>query len=468
MGHYLRLPMCARLLHLILFRERPVKISVLCDFLDMLSSSLVIAVRAHATINFHGTVLPRVWLQSTPGLFAESGDYVDGELIIYYIDLVAILLNRLHTGRYIKCLLLDQPRYLTKSIHIARLCQNLAIVGFNLPAPMITARICSVLQSLGATRDAVEPHRLYQRLVFARDWRDVADTVRSNSFGLAVGDLVQLVDHSRLSDTLVPSGNFQRVQYEQPADIPALLFSTLDLQPATAEQDGADSARSTSDAISGIDRPAQHNHNGANVQFSYTPQEQAVLRNAITICISRRRLRSGPPAKVDVLGPLRARHFATFLAQAQVMQWSGPLRSFYRKLYLGPLPHILIALQSAERALHGKKGSVTARLKDVPHLELEGIRAEVQQIDELSRTAVDLQEKLGPRSHVHREADVDGLRELVKSAETFLSIIPADMDPFWEEDLSIGIKGILVRKQSIPPPRRRKPDLQLESDELCN
>ncbi|EKM60418.1 uncharacterized protein PHACADRAFT_189549 [Phanerochaete carnosa HHB-10118-sp] len=503
-GHRRGVPICTRLLKHILWWRLPVDVAILCDFLDTVSSALVVIYRARTSFGVHNVVLPCKWLLSVAGLFLDEFlSQKEVGLVSDYVRTMEILL-RLYTRNEIGHLFpTSNPVSLTRNIYIARICQNLAIVGCNIQNPDIKAEIYRILRSLGTSNEMISPHWLYEKLVAAVQWEEIIDVVRNNSFELAIDDMIQLADRSRVANIPLPAGNLRRVVYDRPANIPSLLASDVTgpswpnpvgfraaVQPApitVALGAGSETALPAATIGSTIlpapaeETPAVTSLDGENggrategpdeapAQFaSYAEKELVIVRKAALVYLerTRRRLRMsafGPPS---ALGLLRVRHFNEFLAQLAQMPWSGPLHTFYRKLYLGPVPHIMVALDCVLEYLHGRKRKETMRLGDKggDHLELDAIQAEVKRWDELCRTAMPFKNSLGPQSEIHREADRQQLEQLVSDVQSFIFTIPGDSDKSWKDDLGIAVKGILMRKKAVAPTQQRKSELRVEDD----
>ena len=83
----------------IIWRQLPIDGSVLCDFLDTISSALVVVYRARTTSGVHGVVLPRAWILSVAGLFFDaSTPEKEVGTIIDYIKTIEVILRRLYAG----------------------------------------------------------------------------------------------------------------------------------------------------------------------------------------------------------------------------------------------------------------------------------------------------------------------------------------------------------------------------------
>ena len=110
---------------------------------------------------------------------------------------------------------------------------------------------------------------------------------------------------------------------------------------------------------------------------SYTEEEVAKVRRALTIRLESRARSSRPLPNPPLLGE---RHYKPYFEQSEQISWSGDLRGFYRKLYLGPVPHAVAALDGALEHLRKLKRTATKRLvdKNGDHRELDDIQADIK------------------------------------------------------------------------------------------
>ena len=75
----------------------------------------------------------------------------------------------------------------------------------------------------------------------------------------------------------------------------------------------------------------------------------------------------------------RQRIFATFSAQAVKMDWPHPSR-YYRMLFLGPIPHLYIVVESMKNHLHDSRSVAKKRFNVIAHLELENMQSALTQM----------------------------------------------------------------------------------------
>lgn len=113
----------------------------------------------------------------------------------------------------------------------------------------------------------------------------------------------------------------------------------------------------------------------ANVAAAMTPQEVAAattIASAYQRYVARLRSRKKYPSEET-----RRRIFASFFTQSQTMEW--PHR-YYRMLFLGPIPHLLIAVEGMKNHLHEARSVARQRFNIVKHLELENVQSSLTQL----------------------------------------------------------------------------------------
>lgn len=109
------------------------------------------------------------------------------------------------------------------------------------------------------------------------------------------------------------------------------------------------------------------------LQDTTSPPSEALI-HAAHVCQSlyRKKVRcKQKSSKLDSLSIQRANCFEACLLVSTKINW--PARSYYQRLFLGPLPHILVCLKSAHTWAIDMKKRNKARLKSSSHQELEDI-----------------------------------------------------------------------------------------------
>lgn len=239
----------------------------------------------------------------------------------------------------------------------------------------------------------------FSSIVATIHWEQVAEIVRQNAFDLSADDMIQLIETSKVTSMAPPRGKLQRVLYHRRSELPALLSSRQSVETEIPLSQGAAdvahsvASRSHSPAPS-IDGPGADDtgyaadptddpetYNSEQVSSgTYSEVDLRKINQAISNYLLRSQRRGRVSARPSKLAALRSHLFEILLAEAQRIPWSG--HNFYRKLYLGPLLHILVCLEIALEWLRAQKTTQTKRLldKDGDHIELDEIHAQLSKI----------------------------------------------------------------------------------------
>lgn len=203
-----------------------------------------------------------------------------------------------------------------------------------------------------------------------------------------------------------------------------------------------------------------------------TEEENAaasVFARAYRLLVARRR---GMPKKG--LAGARARFFTECRQQAQDI--SGP----YRYLYLGPLPHALVCVESIVNYAIEAKKKARMRLTVVQHEEYERVSEELQRAmyvilltcernsalmwrrRSTSKQAIALKKAFEPKAEIHLQEATRAsvLKARVTELETLIRGLPVAEG--LQFDLGIAVKGIVAER---PVERQKpKPTLAVEDD----
>lgn len=157
------------------------------------------------------------------------------------------------------------------------------------------------------------------------------------------------------------------------------------------------------------------------------------------------------------------------------MEWPNGI--YYRLLFLGPLPHVLVCLSAAHSWAIDTKARNKKRLKVASHQELEDVGKRLTEhkyglvlmpsgrhsqhlfrkiIKDLQR----LQEALKPQSELHRKREVETLKSLVMEVESFLANIAHTVAREVKDDMAMAIKGIVAIRK--PPKPKQKPAIKID------
>jgi hypothetical protein len=157
------------------------------------------------------------------------------------------------------------------------------------------------------------------------------------------------------------------------------------------------------------------------------------------------------------------------------MEWPNGI--YYRLLFLGPLPHVLVCLSAAHSWAIDTKARNKKRLKVALHQELEDVGKRLTEhtygllrilsgrhsqyfFRKIMKDLQCLQEALKPQSELHRKREVETLKSLVLEVESFLANIAHTVARDVKVDMAMAIKGIVaVRK---PPKSKQKPKIKID------
>ncbi|TBU42438.1 hypothetical protein BD309DRAFT_866309 [Dichomitus squalens] len=412
----------------ILDNEIPIDIGVLCDFMDHLCGSLLTASRLRKTGNLHDLMLPKSWLLRLVPII-EVLRVKDTQLVTIYKTKISELLEPLYTG-----------------------------------------------QGAGLAAD-------HTRYVTARSWDQLARVVRHSVKGSSVDEMVQL-HHGPRSDGRKSLFNVRRVVYNHLEDIPWLLKTEGSttafadhtrteaalIVPATPPQgnteledeEDRDDAEDEEDdtAEQGVD--AEHVAHAIDSDYTTAAPTAPTVEEiaaAKTIAEAYRRYVSQKQKRVKRKSSeeIRRRIFASFLAEAEKMDW--PHR-YYRMLFLGPIPHLYIVVESMKNHLHDARSEAKKRFNIVQHLELEKVQSSLTQLNQSFKVAVALDQALAPASELHKRRDLDKLKAHVSEVEALMRSLPTAINGKWESDMQIALRGIV--QVAKPPVKQSKPDLNVE------
>jgi hypothetical protein len=112
----------------------------------------------------------------------------------------------------------------------------------------------------------------------------------------------------------------------------------------------------------------------ARAQEIVPPSEQELKAASVILSVYRRTRRG---VSQDGLAAVRAMHFKAYTIQAKEMEW--PYR-YYRLLFLGPIPHLLVCLDTVLAHIRSSKNKLKKRLLVAQHEELEELSQQQTQV----------------------------------------------------------------------------------------
>ncbi|KAF9230166.1 hypothetical protein BU15DRAFT_83961 [Melanogaster broomeanus] len=156
---------------------------------------------------------------------------------------------------------------------------------------------------------------------------------------------------------------------------------------------------------------------------------------------------------------INAERHAIFEACLKHVESSGWKPSRYRLLYLGPFPHLLLALEKGMGAAHAMKTAAKGRWMAEGHERLEELARERSVIASVIKKGTILRKKLGVEAPFHKKRDIKALQGAVSEVKGFIQALPGG-SPEAVQELNIAYKGIVAEKP--PPKKAAKPSLNVE------
>ncbi len=163
----------------------------------------------------------------------------------------------------------------------------------------------------------------------------------------------------------------------------------------------------------------------------------------------------------------------------------GDNPGLYLRLFLGPLPHILVCLETVRADSLNHKKKTKDGLKGCSPDEIDALDDLLTQTkyvvlarllfiatdaflysnSKASKTSIKLQKELGPNSVFHERRDDKQLKKLVEEASKLVSTLPFSTSSELLDDLHLAVKGI-VTERSLPGAGKKpmKPTLNIEDD----
>lgn len=205
------------------------------------------------------------------------------------------------------------------------------------------------------------------------------------------------------------------------------------------------------------------------------PSEEQINATRIIQTAYRKLMRRRRKSTKSPLEATRASFFDACLEESLKMEWPNGI--YYRLLFLGPLPHVLVCLSAAHSWAIDTKARNKKRLKVALHQELEDVGKRLTEhtyglvlilscrhseyfFRKIIKDLQCLQEALKPQSELHRKREVETLKSLVLEVESFLANIAHTVVRDVKDDMAMAIKGIVAVKKSPKP--KQKPTINID------
>ncbi|SJL03091.1 uncharacterized protein ARMOST_06437 [Armillaria ostoyae] len=174
-----------------------------------------------------------------------------------------------------------------------------------------------------------------------------------------------------------------------------------------------------------------------------------------------------------------ALHAEIYASCTKEVSWLGDNPGRYLYLFLGPLPHILVCLETVRIDTLSQRKKTQDKLQACSHNEYDVLDDQLIQItyalpallltitdttphlfnSKAYKAAVKLQQQLDPSSMFHERCDSKELRKLVEEATDLVSSLPFRTSLNLSDDLHLAHKGILAERS--PAGKLKKPALKI-------
>ncbi|KAK0232749.1 hypothetical protein IW262DRAFT_1451222 [Armillaria fumosa] len=203
------------------------------------------------------------------------------------------------------------------------------------------------------------------------------------------------------------------------------------LPPAETVSDEEDSVNDTDDAVGGQDwLPSEREVAAASlIQQTYRK----------VLCHRREVAKRGIAAQI-------------YASCTKEVSRLGDNPGLYLRLFLGPLPHILVCLETVCIEARSQRKKTNKRLRNCSPDETDELHDLWTQINDAGQAAIRLQKRLHPSSAFHKRCDGKELGKLVEEAKNLVSSLPFKTSSDLSDDLHLAVRGIVTERPSASIP----------------
>ncbi|KAH9005755.1 hypothetical protein EDB86DRAFT_2843047 [Lactarius hatsudake] len=417
----------------------PVDPAVLCTVVERLFGLAIMAQRYRALGSLHGVLLPRTWILA---LWEDFFRFKDRRLAPLWqlAQATERLLKDIYTGEYQRHAIMDPrrgtladlqnkapnfskdipPKYV-QDLCVARIFRCFCLLGENFG--IVRNNVVRIALSL---RNVPSPDSIvfHWRYINSRHWTDLAATLYQSTTS-PFDRLVRLrLESSPISGPQIPGVDL--VTFRDINSIPNVLQPRSgDLPTTTIEsyENAGGSYAATAGRVAatdGIDGIGDEHVEGAaeysgddavDVGDGEGPDKS---KEVVIIQKAARRylLKCVEPISDDKLKVGRDRLFKSCKASASAVH------AGYRKIYLGPVPHLLLCLEWIISSARASKGTIKARRAGATLQELSDLTFQQTEMNDILKEARELRRQLEPGAihSLHPQVDTqsrwDAARDL--------------------------------------------------------
>ncbi|THU96851.1 hypothetical protein K435DRAFT_754482 [Dendrothele bispora CBS 962.96] len=462
----------------------PVDLGIFCDTLDRLCRSLIISGCAKRDRFLNNMTLPRSWLWEPIDIIEARRKDV-GHLHML-VQPMGDMLEQIYTGGDSTNHWLYVNRTL-RNHYISRICRAICLLGYNLNVVGLRETILVTMKSL--RRDNRILASSYRKYVHADSWDSIAIAVRQSTTANVMDEMVQVFHRSRLSGRVSPLTGVRQIIYDTLDHLPAILgdivaLSKHTLNPPRSRLNPAAAvfvpragpslgSEKPESAVEETDENDDEQAEDVEEQVLPTTAFPEVVEEikisepteeehsaALSIQVAYKTYRNLKKRPTSQLVEIRDRFWRQCMMEVHVSVPPG----LYRKMLLGPLPHVWAVLEVTHARILDVKHNTRKRmgLKQILNgEEWERLDKQLTRIGSASKEIKKFQESLKPKSQVHLKQDCSNLRGLVSNLGKFLEEgLPFELPLAVKAEYECGYKGIVMEKAVHKKPV--KPELNTE------
>ncbi|KAK0443136.1 uncharacterized protein EV420DRAFT_1649415 [Desarmillaria tabescens] len=458
----------------------PIKIGDLCDFVDFLCSSVILCGRRSGMLLSPNVTVPRSWLLRF--VRYDLPYFNEGIQTNYYrtlLEPMRDLLEQLRASQSCEHLLYGTKRnlsnvsYRVRHVFIARIFKAVCLLGYNIRDEFLRSDIKKKILSFSQERSP-----LYDRYIDAASdsWDKLAKVIRRSLQSDTMDEMILLIHQSRVPGQRHALLGVRQLVYSDFADIQAQLGLTqavpatspttsshLEVPGQVADGDGEVEDMEDAQEAEAVEETAGDDAVAVNaipVQDMTAPEptEREIAAAFLIQRVYRRVLRHRRGIAKRGRAGLHAQIYASCTKEVSRL---GDNPGLYLRLFLGPLPHILVCLEIIRIDTLSQKKKMKNGLKghEASPDEIATLDDLLTQTNKANKDVIKLQTDLSPSSAFHERCDGKGLRKLVEEAHVLVSSLPFKTSSDLSDDLHLAIKGIVTERSSAGT--RKKPTLNI-------
>ncbi|KAH9172884.1 hypothetical protein EDB89DRAFT_2229130 [Lactarius sanguifluus] len=433
----------------------PVDLAVLCTIVERLFGLSIMTTRHRGLGSLHGVLLPRTWIMA---LWEDFSRFKDKRLPVplkRLFQAAGKLLEDIYTGEYQKHAIMDPglqnrtpsnlrnkapdltedipPSYI-HDLCVARMC--LCLLGENFSALRDDVHAALSLRSIPSPESKVF-HECY---INARQWEDLAGVLYQSTTS-PFDRLVRLrLESSSISGPQIPGVDvitfkdinaiIPNILHSRPGDHPIITIGSYESAASGGPEPAITGQVTATDGIGGMGDLTGYQRGEEAAEYSEDDafdigDGEGPDRSREALIIQKAARRYLPKhSSSDKLKTKRDRHFEACKASADAVH------ARYRKIYLGPVPHLLLCLEWIVSSARASKVTIKARCRDATLQKLSDLTSQQTQMNRILKEAHELRKRLEPGSTLHPRVGLPAGWDATRDLEPLRSAVVKVRDLF--------------------------------------